>query len=95
MKFNPLSKSLVGLLATQSARSSIIKRHPLATPFKVDLNKGVPRMLELVEQNLLPDNEEYHGVGSSFGISLDTLKDFKQEWTSTFDWAREEDAINQ
>ncbi len=51
-------------------------------------------MLDLVNQTMLPDEEEYAGVGSSAGIALDTLKQLQAEWTTTFDWNQEQATLN-
>ncbi|KAI5460231.1 Alpha/Beta hydrolase protein [Mariannaea sp. PMI_226] len=63
-------------------------------PFVINLSREVPRMLNLVKNTRLPDQEEYAGVGSSAGIALDTLKQLQTKWTTTFDWNKEQHALN-
>ncbi|OIW28330.1 alpha/beta-hydrolase [Coniochaeta ligniaria NRRL 30616] len=63
-------------------------------PFVVNISKGVPRMLDLVNQTRLPDRPEYAALGSSAGIALDVLKRLQTEWTDDFDWHREETDMN-
>jgi hypothetical protein len=63
-------------------------------PFKVDLSKNVPRMLELVKNTKLPDKSAYSSLGSSAGIGLDILKELQREWIADFDWKTEEEDIN-
>jgi hypothetical protein len=64
-------------------------------PFKVDLAKEVPRMKRLIQTNHLPDNSEYPHLGSTAGIDLNILRTLKEEWTTDFNWEKEEDSINQ
>ncbi|KAJ4172165.1 hypothetical protein NW754_002353 [Fusarium falciforme] len=66
----------------------------LIEPFKVDLSKNVPRMLELVKNTKLPDKSAYSSLGSSAGIDLDVLKELQREWVADFDWKTEEEDIN-
>jgi len=78
----------VGLGIASPVEPSVVK------PFKVDLSSEVPRMLKLIKENKLPDKPEYPGLGSSFGIDLDVLKDLKNQWLDDFDWRKEQDTIN-
>ncbi|RDW61068.1 hypothetical protein BP6252_12451 [Coleophoma cylindrospora] len=64
-------------------------------PFSIDLSNRVPTMLSKINETQLPDLPEYPGVGSSFGINLDTLKSFQQEWLTSFNWEKEQSSINQ
>ncbi|KAI0106267.1 Alpha/Beta hydrolase protein [Nemania sp. FL0031] len=52
------------------------------------------RMLQLIEQTNLPAKEEYPGLGGSFGIDFDVLKSLRNEWINSFDWTKEQDAMN-
>ncbi|KAK4641407.1 hypothetical protein QC761_502150 [Podospora bellae-mahoneyi] len=63
-------------------------------PFRVNLSKNVPHMLDLIRSTQLPAKPQYPGIGSSFGIDLDALKALKQEWLHDFDWEREQASIN-
>jgi hypothetical protein len=94
MKQSRLSTLLSGVLASHQAIDVITNQRPDIQPFKVDLTKDVPRLLELVNQTQLPEHEEYPGVGASFGIDLSVLKGLQQEWSTSFDWEKEEASIN-
>lgn len=63
-------------------------------PFKINLASRVPRMLQLAKDTQLPASEEYPAVESGFGISLAKLKSLQNEWTTTFNWKKEEEAMN-
>jgi hypothetical protein len=65
------------------------------SPFKVNLASRVPRMLQLAKNTQLPASDEYPGVESEFGISLAKLESLRNEWTTTFNWEKEEEAMNQ
>ncbi|KAI0409267.1 Alpha/Beta hydrolase protein [Xylaria palmicola] len=56
-------------------------------------------MLDLIRNTRLPENEFVAAVESrndtlSTGISLQTLKDLKQEWITSFNWDKEQASIN-
>ncbi|KAI0388355.1 Alpha/Beta hydrolase protein [Xylariaceae sp. FL0594] len=51
-------------------------------------------MLHLVKEAQLPDHEEYPGLGETLGIDLKTLKALQCQWTTDFDWAAEQAALN-
>ncbi|KAI1074501.1 Alpha/Beta hydrolase protein [Whalleya microplaca] len=61
-------------------------------PFKVDVAGRVPHLLDLINKTNLPEREN---PGSSFGMNLDVLRSFKNQWTENFDWQTEQDIINQ
>ncbi|KAL7928227.1 Alpha/Beta hydrolase protein [Trichoderma chlorosporum] len=63
-------------------------------PFTLNLENGVPRMLELIENTQLPEAPEYPGLSSDAGISLSTLKSLRTEWLTQFNWGKEQAAIN-
>ncbi|KAL6414184.1 Epoxide hydrolase [Ilyonectria robusta] len=63
-------------------------------PFKVDLSKNVPRMLDLVKNTKLPEKSVYSQLGASAGIDLDVLKQMQREWIDDFDWKAEEEEMN-
>jgi hypothetical protein len=96
MKQTFLTSILVGQLAGQRAfaGSTIVKKDFDPQPFKIDLSKDVPRLLELVNQTHLPESEEYPGLGETFGIDLGVLKDLQTEWTTSFDWKTQEASLN-
>ncbi|KAL1873576.1 hypothetical protein Daus18300_003943 [Diaporthe australafricana] len=51
-------------------------------------------MLSLINQTQLPSKPEYAGLGSTFGIDLDLLRDWQTEWLTTYDWNQDEAYIN-
>ncbi|RYP64372.1 hypothetical protein DL771_008766 [Monosporascus sp. 5C6A] len=76
---------------------SLINTHAgsgLIEPFKVDLSKNVPRMLDLVKNTKLPDKSVYSSLGPTAGIDLDVLKQLQREWIYDFDWKVEEEDMN-
>jgi hypothetical protein len=88
---------LVGLSALAPVCLSALVEHANhfdLKPFSINLSNGAPRMLELVKETRLPDNEEYPGLGSSAGIALDVVKSLQREWTAEFDWDQEEAKLN-
>ncbi|KAK8051503.1 alpha/beta-hydrolase [Apiospora rasikravindrae] len=52
------------------------------------------RMLELVKQTMLPEHEEYDGLGASRGIDLKALKELQAEWNTDFDWSAEQESLD-
>ncbi|KAJ4315845.1 hypothetical protein N0V84_008179 [Fusarium piperis] len=66
----------------------------LIEPFKVDLSKNVPRMLESVKNTKLPHKSAYSGLGASAGIDLGVLKELQREWIEDFEWRTEEKDMN-
>lgn len=68
-------------------------------PFKVDLSDRVPRMLALVKNTRLPAHEspaarDSYNITLSTGISLSTLKQLQTQWSTSFDWEKEQAAMN-
>ncbi|KAK5677984.1 hypothetical protein LTS10_009868 [Elasticomyces elasticus] len=64
-------------------------------PFRIDLDHGVPRMLDLVREARLPERLEYPSLGDSAGIDLDVLKGLREEWLNSFDWPKEQASMNE
>ncbi|KAK4075360.1 uncharacterized protein Triagg1_4481 [Trichoderma aggressivum f. europaeum] len=62
-------------------------------PFTINISDGVSRMLERIRDTELPDNIPQY-PGNEAGISLDTLKAFKNQWLVDFDWRKEEKSLN-
>jgi hypothetical protein len=89
-----LSFVAFSFLSSGVANATPTKNHYDIRPFKVDLSKGVPRMLRLIKDGRLPDKPEYPGIGSSLGIDLDVLKDLRKEWLNDFNWQKEQDSMN-
>ncbi|KAF9445163.1 alpha/beta-hydrolase [Macrolepiota fuliginosa MF-IS2] len=52
-------------------------------------------MEALVKNTILPAHPEYVGLGNSFGIDLDALKNLQNTWTSKYSWAAEQTKFNQ
>ncbi|KAK3368428.1 Alpha/Beta hydrolase protein [Podospora didyma] len=94
MHHNTFSYAFVALVAASLGTATPVEKPSVVKPFKINLSSEVPRMLKLIKENKLPDKPEYPGVGSSFGIDLDVLKDLKKQWLDDFDWKKEQDAIN-
>ncbi|KAF4983050.1 hypothetical protein FZEAL_1450 [Fusarium zealandicum] len=66
----------------------------LIEPFKIDLSKNVPRMLDLVKNTKLPEKSAYSSLGASAGIDLEVLKQLQSQWVNDFDWKSEEEDMN-
>lgn len=62
-------------------------------PFTISLSDGVPRMLERIRDTELPDTIPQY-PGNEAGISLETLKAFRNQWLVDFDWHKEEESLN-
>ena len=62
--------------------------------FVVSLSDRVPHMLNSIKNTLLPDQPEYPTLGSSAGISLDTVKQLRDEWINDFSWHEEQANLN-
>lgn len=94
MKQTYFSNFLFGALAWRYVAAAALKKRSDLQPFEIDLSKEVPRLLELVNQTQLPANEEYPGIGATFGIDLSVLKDLQTEWVSDFDWDAQQASLN-
>ncbi|KAJ7618573.1 Alpha/Beta hydrolase protein [Roridomyces roridus] len=64
-------------------------------PFTIDLAEGVPHLKALVNNTWLPEQALYPAAGVDKGIELDTLRDLRTEWVTTFDWGKQEAELNQ
>nr|WNZ75645.1 hypothetical protein [Trichoderma harzianum] len=62
-------------------------------PFTISLSHDVPRMLERIRDTELPDAISQY-PGNEAGISLETLKAFRNQWLVDFDWFKEEESLN-
>lgn len=51
-------------------------------------------MLDQIKRTELPAHPVYVNTGTSAGISLSLLQSFRTEWLTTFDWDREQKALN-
>jgi hypothetical protein len=63
-------------------------------PFHIDLSSKVPRMLDQIKRTELPAHPVYINTGTSAGISLSLLEDFRTQWLTSFDWNREQQDLN-
>ncbi|WAO88679.1 EHN domain-containing protein [Fusarium falciforme] len=68
-------------------------------PFNIDLGDRVPRMLDLVKNTRLPAHEDpaakdSYNITLSTGISLSTLKQLQTQWSTSFDWEKEQATMN-
>lgn len=82
-----IGSASLALAATPTGRFAL-------QPLRVDLSSHVPRMLELVNSTMLPEQPMYPGLGSSMGIDLDVLKSLKDQWLKDFDWDKEQEDMN-
>ncbi|KAJ7618533.1 Alpha/Beta hydrolase protein [Roridomyces roridus] len=64
-------------------------------PFKIDLCGGIPHLKALVNNTWLPEKALYPGAGVDKGVELDTLRELRNEWVTTFDWEKQEAELNQ
>lgn len=63
--------------------------------FRIDLNAGVPRMLDLVRQTRLPDRAEYPIFSADAGLDVNVLANLQTHWLHSFDWSKEQDRMNE
>ncbi|QRV92993.1 epoxide hydrolase [Ceratobasidium sp. AG-Ba] len=61
-------------------------------PFKVDLSSKVPHMRDLIQRTKLPTYSVLGDAGA--GIPLDWLRARQKDWLSSFDWTKEQAAMN-
>jgi hypothetical protein len=64
-------------------------------PFKIDLTGGIPRLKSLVNSTRLPAKALYPDAGTDKGIELETLRELRTEWVTTFDWDVQQAELNQ
>ncbi|KAJ7282731.1 Alpha/Beta hydrolase protein, partial [Mycena rebaudengoi] len=64
-------------------------------PFKIDLHHEIPRLRTLVGNTHLPEKALHPDAGPDFGIELDTLRELQSEWLHSYDWASEQDKLNE
>lgn len=94
MKTSFLLGASLGLLSKATAAST-----PVVKPFTVNLSSRVPHMLDLVGKTVLPAAElaaAHANLNMSLttGMPLDTLKSLQSEWTTSFNWTKEQEQIN-
>lgn len=64
-------------------------------PFHIDLSHDFSKMIEQVKDTELPADYEFPGISPSFGLDPSLLKSWKDEWTTSFDWEKEQAAMNE
>ncbi|KAK7036288.1 epoxide hydrolase domain protein [Favolaschia claudopus] len=62
-------------------------------PFHINLSTPFSHLKTLVQQTRLPEKALYD-VGPEKGMQLDVLKELKNEWVGSYDWAKEEGELN-
>lgn len=86
---------ILGLLAAYAADSLVAAANFSVRPLEIDLSNGVPRMLSLINNTQLPDEPQYPGLGSTFGMDLDFLKGLQEQWLTEFNWNKEQKTMNE
>lgn len=94
MKTSLLLGASLGLLSGAAAASI-----PSVKPFKVNLSSRVPHMLDLIKRTVLPAAELSAAHASmnltiTTGMPLSTLKSLQNEWTTSFNWTKEQEQMN-
>lgn len=72
---------------------------PNVRPVKLDFTQHVPHMLDLVKGTHLPSPElqtAKMGPNNTLltGMPLSILRQLQSEWTTNFDWEKEQNSIN-
>ncbi|KAI9146964.1 Hybrid PKS-NRPS synthetase TAS1 [Paramyrothecium foliicola] len=83
--------TVVGIGAYGAPQSHTLRK---VKPFKIDLAKQSPRLIELVKRTKLPEKSVYPGLGATAGIDLAILKQLKDDWVHNFRWHIEEEKLN-
>ncbi|KAM0255361.1 hypothetical protein ACHAQJ_005881 [Trichoderma viride] len=94
MKTCLLLGASLGLLSKAAVAST-----PVVKPFAVNLSSRVPHMLDLVGKTVLPAAElaaahANMNMSLTTGMPLDTLKSLQSEWTTSFNWTKEQEQMN-
>ncbi|CAK5282639.1 unnamed protein product [Mycena citricolor] len=63
-------------------------------PFHINLGQGVPHLKALLNEIRLPNAPLYPGSSPTYGVDLADLKSWKKTWLGTYDWDKEEAAMN-
>lgn len=63
--------------------------------FHIDLSHDFSKMMKQVKDTQLPADYEFPDIGPSFGLDPSLLKSWKDEWTTSFDWEKEQAAMNE
>ena len=89
-----LSLALLASCLAKAVHSSNVYDKYNLRPFKIDLTRNVPHMLEKIRHTKIPDNAQYAGIGSTAGIDLETLKELRNQWLTDFNWETEQASLN-
>lgn len=94
MKTSLLLGASLGLLSKAAAANT-----PVAKPFTVNLSSRVPHMLDLIGKTVLPAAElpaanANLNMSLTTGMPLSTLKTLQSEWTTSFNWTKEQEQMN-
>lgn len=82
------------LLCLQAIAATLTNQIFTVRPFTINLSRGVPRMVKLINDTQLPEKPQYPNIGASEGIDLDVLKGLREEWLNDFDWEKEHKYLN-
>ncbi|KAF7322072.1 Alpha beta-hydrolase [Mycena kentingensis (nom. inval.)] len=63
-------------------------------PFKINLSTQFKRLKRQVADARLPDAELYPGNGQKKGVPLESLRAWKQQWVTGYDWDKEQEKLN-
>lgn len=96
LHYSIICLAVLGAALAKAAPSSLSTRgHSTPVPFTINTSCDVPRMLRQVADARIPSQPEYLGLGSAAGMDLDVLKELRHQWTTTFDWNKEQTKMNQ
>lgn len=95
MKTSALLILALGLLSTAANMGP-----PNVRPVTLDFTRRVPHMIDLVKGTHLPATElqtAKNGPNNTLltGMPLSILQKLQKEWTTNFDWEKEQNSINQ
>lgn len=94
MRLSILPSLVVPVAGASVLLDSRSNEHYKLRPITLNLDGDMPRMLELIKVNQLPDAPEYPGLSPDAGIPLSTLKSLRTQWHTKFSWEKEQAAIN-
>ena len=89
-----LATALVGAHGALAAPPSKSANPYNLQPYKINLSKNVPHMLDMIKRTELPAEPQYPGLDGSMGIDLEDLKDLRESWLRDFNWKKEEATMN-
>ncbi|KAJ7356823.1 Alpha/Beta hydrolase protein [Mycena albidolilacea] len=96
LPLNPTARLAIAIaFATVLVAASATNNRFDLKPFKIDLTGGIPRLKSLVNSTRLPAMAIYPDAGTDKGIELETLRELRTEWATTFDWEVQQAELNQ